>query len=79
MRPLEPRDVVRGQFAGYRDEPGVASDSQVETFAPVRLHLVTWRWAGVPFCIRVGKRLPVTTTEITVRLKQPPASRLRRD
>jgi glucose-6-phosphate 1-dehydrogenase len=72
MRPLEPEDVVRGQFVGYRDEPGVARDSQVETFAAVRLHLVTWRWAGVPFCIRAGKRLPVTTTEITVRLKQPP-------
>ncbi len=72
MRPLEPSDVVRGQFAGYRDEPGVARDSQVETFAAVRLHLDTWRWAGVPFCIRAGKRLPVTTTEITVRLKKPP-------
>jgi glucose-6-phosphate 1-dehydrogenase len=72
MGPLEPEDVVRGQFVGYRDEPGVARDSQVETFAAVRLHLVTWRWAGVPFCIRAGKRLPVTTTEITVRLKKPP-------
>ena len=72
MRPLDPGDVVRGQFAGYRDEPGVASDSQVETFAAVRLHLDTWRWAGVPFYIRAGKRLPETTTEITVRLKLPP-------
>jgi glucose-6-phosphate 1-dehydrogenase len=72
MRPLERNDVVRGQFAGYRNEPGVARDSQVETFAAVRLHLDTWRWSGVPFYIRAGKRLPETTTEITVRLKKPP-------
>ena len=72
MRPLHPGDVVRGQFAGYRDEPGVAANSQVETFAAVRLHLDTWRWAGVPFFIRAGKRLPETTTEITVRLERPP-------
>jgi glucose-6-phosphate 1-dehydrogenase len=72
MRPLDPGDVVRGQFAGYRDEPGVAPDSKVETFAALRLHLDTWRWAGVPFFIRAGKRLPETTTEITVRLKRPP-------
>jgi glucose-6-phosphate 1-dehydrogenase len=72
MRPLERNDVVRGQFAGYRNEPGVVRDSQVETFAAVRLHLDTWRWSGVPFYIRAGKRLPETTTEITVRLKKPP-------
>jgi len=72
MRPLETDDVVRGQFAGYCNEPGVAPDSQVETFAALRLHLDTWRWAGVPFFIRAGKRLPETTTEITARLKQPP-------
>jgi glucose-6-phosphate 1-dehydrogenase len=64
--------VVRGQFAGYRDEPGVAPDSQVETFAALRLHIDTWRWSGVPFYIRAGKELPETTTEITVTLKQPP-------
>ena len=72
MRPLHRSEVVRGQFAGYRDEPGVAPDSQVETFAALRLHIDTWRWAGVPFYIRAGKRLPETTTEITVTLKRPP-------
>jgi glucose-6-phosphate 1-dehydrogenase len=72
MRPLEPADVVRGQFRGYRDEAGVATDSQVETFAAVRLHIETWRWAGVPFYIRAGKRLPVTVTEVLVELKRPP-------
>ena len=72
MHPLRPGDVVRGQFAGYRDEPGVAPDSQVETFAALRLHIDTWRWANVPFYIRAGKRLPETTTEITVTLKRAP-------
>jgi glucose-6-phosphate 1-dehydrogenase len=72
MRPLAASDVVRGQFAGYRDEPGVAPDSQVETFAALRLHIDTWRWAGVPFYIRAGKQLPETTTEIMVTLNKPP-------
>ncbi len=72
MRPLDPRDVVRGQFRGYRDEPGVARDSPVETFAALRLHIDTWRWAGVPFYIRAGKRLPITATEVFVNLKRPP-------
>ena len=72
MRPLDPNDVVRGQFLGYRDEPGVARDSQVETFAALRLHIDTWRWAGVPFYIRAGKRLPITATEVVVNLKRPP-------
>ncbi|HEX5065186.1 MAG TPA: glucose-6-phosphate dehydrogenase [Myxococcota bacterium] len=70
--PLERGALVRGQFRGYRDEPGVAADSQVETFAAVRLRVENWRWAGVPFLIRAGKHLPVTTTEILVRLRQPP-------
>ena len=61
MRPLDPAQVVRGQFRGYRDEKGVAPDSQVETFAALCLHIDTWRWAGVPFYIRAGKCLPVTT------------------
>ena len=74
MRPLEPADVVRGQFAGYRDEDGVAEDSQVETFAAIRLHIDSWRWAGVPFYIRAGKHLPVTATEVLVELKRPPVS-----
>ena len=72
MRPLDPKEVVRGQFEGYRDEKGVAKDSQVETFAALRLHIDTWRWAGVPFYIRAGKCLPVTTTEVMVDLKPPP-------
>jgi glucose-6-phosphate 1-dehydrogenase len=72
MRPLAPAEVVRGQFRGYRDEQGVAPDSQVETFAALRLHIETWRWAGVPFYIRAGKRLPVTATEVMVELKHPP-------
>ncbi len=72
MRPLEPQHVVRGQFRGYRDEAGVAPDSQVETFAALKLHIDTWRWAGVPFYIRAGKCLPITATEVKVDLKSPP-------
>ena len=72
MHPLELTQVVRGQYRGYRDEKGVAPYSQVETFAALRLHIDTWRWAGVPFYIRAGKSLPVGTTEIRVDLKCPP-------
>jgi glucose-6-phosphate 1-dehydrogenase len=74
MRPLDPNFVVRGQFRGYRDERGVAKDSQVETFTALRLHIDTWRWADVPFYIRAGKCLPITATEVTVTLKRPPLS-----
>ena len=74
MRPLDPKEVVRGQFKGYRDEAGVAKDSQVETFAALCLHIDTWRWAGVPFYIRAGKCLPISATEVTVTLKRPPLS-----
>jgi glucose-6-phosphate 1-dehydrogenase len=74
MRPLDSTQVVRGQFRGYRDEPGVAPDSQVETFAALCLHIDTWRWAGVPFYIRTGKRLPITATEVIVDLKCPPVA-----
>lgn len=63
---------MRGQFTGYRREPGVAPDSRVETFAAVRLFIDSWRWEGVPFLIRAGKSLPVTTTEVVVDLKRPP-------
>jgi glucose-6-phosphate 1-dehydrogenase len=70
--PLRPEDVVRGQFRGYRDEPGVAPSSQVETFAALRLAVDSWRWQGVPFYIRAGKSLPVTCTEVVVRLRRPP-------
>jgi glucose-6-phosphate 1-dehydrogenase len=72
VRPLTARDVVRGQFRGYLAEHGVAPQSQVETFAVMRLHVENWRWAGVPFFIRAGKCLPLTTTEVFVQLKHPP-------
>jgi glucose-6-phosphate 1-dehydrogenase len=70
--PLDPSSVVRGQFRGYRAEPGVAADSRVETFAAVRLYIDSWRWAGVPFYIRAGKSLPVTCAEVLVEMKPPP-------
>ena len=72
MRPLTAADVVRGQASGYRKEDGVSPASHVETFAAVRLHLDSWRWAGVPFYIRAGKYLAVTSTEVFVTLKRPP-------
>ncbi|MDO8214183.1 glucose-6-phosphate dehydrogenase [Conexibacter sp. CPCC 206217] len=72
IRPLAPEDVVRGQFDGYHDEPGVAPDSTVETFAAVRVAVDNWRWEGVPFLIRAGKQLPVTATEVLVELHHPP-------
>jgi len=74
MRPLDRSSVVRGQFKGYRNEPGVSPDSQVETYAAVKLYIDNWRWAGVPFCIRAGKRLPLTATEVLVDFKHPPHS-----
>jgi len=67
-------DVVLGQFRGYRDERGVAADSLVETYAAVRLHIESWRWQGVPFYIRTGKCLPVTSTEVVMRLRRPPTA-----
>jgi glucose-6-phosphate 1-dehydrogenase len=72
-RPLAPDAVVRGQFRGYRDEPGVAPGSQVETYVALRLDIETFRWEGVPFFVRTGKRLPVTATEVLVRLRRPPS------
>ena len=72
IRPLTPADIVRGQFRGYGDNEGVAPDSQVETFAALRLHIETWRLSGVPFYIRTGKQLPVTSTDVLVELKRPP-------
>jgi glucose-6-phosphate 1-dehydrogenase len=74
IRPVAPDDVVRGQYRGYRDVAGVAPDSTVETFAALRLHVDTWRWAGVPFYVRTGKCLPVTATEVLVEMKRPPLS-----
>ncbi len=70
--PLSPEDVVRGQFRGYRGEAGVSPQSTVETFAAVRLRIQSWRWQGVPFAIRAGKCLPVTCTEVLVKLRRPP-------
>jgi glucose-6-phosphate 1-dehydrogenase len=70
--PLEASQVVRGQFRGYRQEKGVAPDSQVETFATLRLEVDSWRWKGVPFYIRAGKNLPVTCTEVLGRFRKPP-------
>jgi glucose-6-phosphate 1-dehydrogenase len=69
---LDPERVVRGQFRGYRSEPGVAPDSRVETFAAMQLEIDSWRWKGVPFYLRAGKCLPVTCTEIVVRFREPP-------
>ena len=74
IAPIDLASVVRGQFRGYRDEPGVAPDSRVETFAALRLQIDNWRWAGVPFLIRAGKCLPVTCTEVLVEFKAPPCS-----
>ena len=72
ISPLDPKNLVRGQFKGYRNEPGVAPDSKVETFSALKLHIDSWRWRGVPVYIRAGKSLAVTCTEILVRLRQPP-------
>src|SRR5437870_5361586 len=74
--PLDPKHLVRGQFKGYKNEEGVASDSKVETFAAVRLEIQSWRWSGVPFLIRAGKFLPVTATEVLVKLRKPPLDNL---
>jgi glucose-6-phosphate 1-dehydrogenase len=69
---LEPSDIVRGQFEGYRNEPGVAADSDVETYAAVRLHIDSWRWADVPWFVRAGKDLAEHVTEVLVEMKAPP-------
>jgi glucose-6-phosphate 1-dehydrogenase len=72
MPEIQVSDVVRGQFRGYRSEPGVAKDSKVETFAVMRVEVDSWRWKGVPFYIRAGKSLPVTCTEVVAKLRLPP-------
>ena len=72
VRPMDARNIVRGQFRGYRDEPGVAKDSRMGTYAALRLHIDSWRWAGVPFYVRAGKSLAMTVTEVFVELKVPP-------
>ena len=73
IRPLSPKDVVRAQFVGYRNEAGVAKDSHVETYAALRLQIDSWRWSGVPFYLRAGKSLAVTATEVVVEMRPPPA------
>jgi len=73
IRTLTGRSLVRGQYCGYREEPGVAADSQVETYAAMQIHLDSWRWSGTPFFIRAGKRLAGTATEVLVELRRPPA------
>jgi glucose-6-phosphate 1-dehydrogenase len=72
VRHMSPNDIIRGQFRGYRDEPGVARDSPVATYAALRLNVDSWRWDGVPFFVRSGKTLKTTTTEVFVEFKLPP-------
>ena len=72
IKPADPSNYVRGQYEGYRDIAGVAPDSTTETYAALRLDIENWRWAGVPFYIRTGKRLPVTQTELRLVFKHPP-------
>jgi glucose-6-phosphate 1-dehydrogenase len=72
MRPLKPDDMVRGQYDGYRQEPDVPSDSDVETYCALRLYIDSWRWAGVRWYLRSGKYLAETATEVLVELKPPP-------
>jgi glucose-6-phosphate 1-dehydrogenase len=72
IRPLNPEEVVRGQFEGYLDEEGVSPNSDVETFAALKLEIDSWRWAGVPFYIRAGKSLATTVTEAVIKFKHPP-------
>jgi len=73
IRPLDAAHLVRGQYHGYRQEEGVAPESNVETYAAMRLSIDSWRWSGVPFYVRAGKCLPVSATEVVVDLKAPPA------
>src|SRR4051812_11442875 len=72
VRPLSTKDMVRGQFRGYRDEPGVSPESYMGTYAALRLYIDSWRWHGVPFYVRAGKSLTMTATEVFVELKVPP-------
>src|SRR5690606_14575131 len=72
VKPLDPAKVVRGQYRGYTDEPGVDAGSDVETFVALQLEIESWRWAGVPWVVRTGKHLPVTATEAVVTFASPP-------
>ena len=73
MRPIDPAAMVRGQYVGYRDEPGVAADSTVETFVAARVEIDSWRWAGVPWYVRCGKALTAAATEVVVEFREPPS------
>jgi glucose-6-phosphate 1-dehydrogenase len=72
VRPLDPAEVIRGQYRGYTQQDAVDPNSQVETFAALRLHINGWRWSGVPFYIRAGECLPLTATEVLADLRAPP-------
>ena len=74
MLPLDPREVVRGQYAGYRDEPGVDPQSETETFIALKCRIDNWRWAGVPFFLRTGKRLAEGQRIISIAFREPPKS-----
>ncbi len=73
MRPVDPAKLVRGQYVGYRDEPGVATDSTIETYVAARLEIASWRWAGVPWYVRCGKGLRAAATEVVVEFREPPS------
>jgi len=73
MRPIDPNQLVRGQYVGYRDEPGAAANSAIETYAAARLEVDSWRWAGVPWYFRAGKALAAAATEVVVEFREPPA------
>jgi glucose-6-phosphate 1-dehydrogenase len=74
VMPIEPEDVVRGQYEGYRDEDGVAEDSEVETFVAARVNVDNWRWAGVPFFLRTGKCMAESARVISIAFREPPKS-----
>ena len=74
MKPIQPAHVVRGQYLGYRDEPGVAPDSETETFIALRCEIDTWRWAGVPFFLRTGKKMAEGARIISIAFREPPKS-----
>jgi glucose-6-phosphate 1-dehydrogenase len=76
IAPIQPKDLIRGQFRGYLDEKGVAPNSQTETFAALKLEVNSWRWQGVPFYIRAGKNMPVTCTEMIARFRKPPTTNI---
>ena len=74
MRPLDPSEVVRGQYGGYRDEPGSSAESDTETFVALKCEIDNWRWAGVPFFLRTGKRLAEGQRIISIAFHEPPKS-----